>query len=145
MATGLGLIEDAALDRALGVSLGVGAVEDLLEDAGDGQHERRLEDREVGQQVLDVGRVAEDDALGDAADLDQPGEDVGQRQEEQGRRAFDLEEPIEPAGHRRHVEDEVAVGQLAALRAPGGAAGVDDRGEGVAAQRRCGALRGRRR
>ncbi len=112
----------------------MGAVEDLLEDAGDGQHERGLEDREVGQQVLDVGRMAEDDALGDAADLDQPGENVGQRQEEQGRRAFDLEEPIEPARHGRHVEDEASVSQLAALRAAGRAAGVDDRGQRLAAQ-----------
>ena len=132
----LGLIEDAALDRALGVSLGVGAVEDLLEDAGDGQHERRLEDGEVGQQVLDVGGVAEHDPLGDASDLDQPGEDVCQRKEEQGRRALDVKEPVQAAGGRRHVEDEAAMGQLAALGTPGGAAGVDDRRQGVAAQRR---------
>ena len=45
-----------------------------------------LELGEVVEQVLDVGRVAQPDPCLDAADLDDPGEDVGQRQEQQRRR-----------------------------------------------------------
>ena len=54
-----GAVEDAA--AALGGGALGGGVEHLLEDPGHGEHERRLELGEVGEQVLDVGAVAEPD------------------------------------------------------------------------------------
>ena len=111
-----------------------GGVEHLLEDARDGEDEGRPEGGEVVEQVLDVGRVAHPDAGLDAADLDDPGEDVGERQEQQRGGAFALlsgrrEQRVELVDGDGELEHEVAVGEHAALGASGGARGVDQGGE----------------
>ena len=59
-------------------------VVDLLEDAGDSEHERRPERHEHREQVLDVGSMPEPGACANAAELDHPAEDVGDRQEQEG-------------------------------------------------------------
>src|SRR5262249_29017779 len=71
-----------------------GGVEDLLEHPGYGEHERRLETPEVSGQVLDVGAVAEPDPRLDSADLDDPREDMGQREEHQRGGVLGLEELV---------------------------------------------------
>ena len=126
-----GAVEDLAL--AVRLRLGRGGVVDLLEDARHGQHERRLEDREVGQQVLDVGGMPHPDAGGDGADLNHPAEDVRQRQEQQGRPGTG-EQVSHAADHVVRLDQEVAVGQLAALGPAGRAGRVDDRGQAVGGQ-----------
>ena len=70
---------------ALGGGVLAGGVEHLLEDAGHREHEGRLELTEVASQVGDVAGVAEAHPGLDRADLDDPGEHVGERQEEQRR------------------------------------------------------------
>ena len=87
---GDGGLGGAVEDRAAAVGGGPlrGGVEDLLEDPRHGEHERRPERLEVGDEVLDVGAVAEPGAGLHAADLDDPGEHVGQRQEQQRRGAL---------------------------------------------------------
>ena len=80
---GLRAIEDLAL--AIGMGALLGGVVNLLEHPGDGQNEGRLERRKVREQVFDVGGVAHSGAGLHTADLDEPGEDVGQGQEQQGR------------------------------------------------------------
>src|SRR5699024_5652475 len=79
-------IED--LTSAFGVRLLAGVVEDLLEHPWNGQDERRLERRQLPHEVCDVGGVTESGPAAYAADLDDPSEDVGQRQEQQGCRVL---------------------------------------------------------
>ncbi len=122
---GGGAEEDLPL--ALGGRLGLGRVEDLLEDARDGEHEGRLESGEVVEEGLDVRRVAHACPARDAEHLDEAREDVGQREEEQCRRVvgqYHLAQLLD--GVLGEVE-EVAVGQLAPLGPPRRARGVDDR------------------
>ena len=57
-------------------------------------------------------------------------EDVGERQEQQRGRALGVEQVLQLVDGDAQLEHEVAVGEHAALGAPGGAAGVDQRGEG---------------
>ena len=131
----LGLaVGDGGPDRRvedLAAAVGDGAlargVEDLLEDARHGEDEGRLEGGEVGDQVLDVGGVPEPDPALDAADLDDPREDVRQREEQQGARVVELEQLLEHAGGDAELEHEVAVGQHAALGPAGRAGRVDQR------------------
>src|SRR4051812_37268846 len=78
----LGEVEDRPL--AVGVRLLLRLVVDLLEHSRHRQDERRLERREVGQQVLDVRGVTHPDPVLHATDLDDPCEHVRQRQEQQG-------------------------------------------------------------
>ena len=118
--------EDLAL--ALGGGLLLRRVVDLLEHARHREDERRFEGGEVLQQVLDVGGVPHLRLGADAEHLDEPGEDVGQGQEEERGRALgghDLLQPFDGVVRQRH---EVVVGQLAALGSAGRARGVDDRG-----------------
>ncbi len=126
-----GPVEDRA--ATLGGGLLRGGVEDLLEDPRHGEDEGGLELLEVGQQVLDVGAVPQAGALLDRTDLDDPGEDVGQRQEEQRGGALGVEEGVELVGGHAELEHEVAVGEHAALGPPGGARGVDQGGQVAAA------------
>ena len=73
-----------AEDLALGAgSLRVRRVVDLLQDARDHQEVARLEGRQVAQQVLDVGGVAEDAVAADLEDLQEAREHVGERQEQE--------------------------------------------------------------
>ncbi len=111
-------------------------VEDLLEDARDREDEGGLEGRQLGEQVLDVGAVPEPRACLDAADLDDPREHVGERQEQQGGGALGLEEPFELGDRDAQLVLEVVVGEHAALGPPGRAGGVDQRREVVRARRR---------
>src|SRR5271170_836687 len=76
-----GPAEDGTL--ALTVGLLLCAVEDLLEDPGHGEDEGGTERGQRGQDVGQRGAVPEDDASFDAADLDDPGEDMRERKEEQ--------------------------------------------------------------
>ena len=124
----LGAVEDLAL--AVPVRLLLGRVVDLLEHPRHRQDERRLEGGEVRQQVLDVRAVTHAGAALDAGDLDQPGEDVGQREEQQ-RRALFVEQLGEHERGAAAGAQQRAVGELAALGSSGRAGGVDDRGEGV--------------
>ena len=88
-------VEDLAL--AVGLRLGLGGVVDLLEDPRHGQDEGRPERGQVVDQVLDVGGVAQPTrASRRSADLDQPGEDVRQRQEEQGASAVGADDARQP-------------------------------------------------
>ena len=64
-----------------------------------------------------------------AADLDDPGEDVRQRQEQQRRGVLGVEQLVELVDGHAELEHEVAVGEHAALGPAGGAGGVDQRGE----------------
>ncbi len=98
------------------------------------------------KQVGDAGGVPEHDARLQAAHLDDPRERVGQRQEQQGRGARGLEDGREPAVHDvAHVREQVPVAELAALRPPGGAGGVDDGRQVGRVPRACGAGPPRRR
>ena len=93
-------------------------------------------------QVLHVRGVPDDGAGLDRADLDDPGQHVGQRDEQQDR-ALDVEEPAEQAHAVADLEQEVRVRQLAALGPAGRAAGVDQGGHAVGVQRRRGGPRAR--
>ena len=90
-------------------------------------------------QVLHVRGVADDGAGLDRADLDDAGQHVRQRDEQQ-ERAVDVEEPAEQAHAVADLEQEVAVRELAALGPAGGAAGVDQRGQAVGVERRAAGL-----
>ena len=94
----LGEVEDRAL--AVGVRPLLRGVVDLLEHPRHRQHERRLERGEVRHQVLDVGGVAHPHPALHAADLDDPGEDVRERQEQQ-RRLVVAEHLLETLGGGR--------------------------------------------
>ncbi len=123
------------LPLPVGLGLLLGAVVDLLEDPGHREHEGRLDLLQLGEQVLGVGAVRHGGPGLHHADLDEPGEGVRQRQEQQGRRV----RPEQVRQHRYRVGDvgvHVAVGQHAALGPAGGTAGVDDRGDIRRAQRR---------
>ena len=125
-------VRGAAEDRALLLAdrLLLGGVVHLLEHPRHGQDERRPERGQRGQQRGQVPAVPEHDPALEAAHLDDPGEHVRQRQEQQRARVL-------CPGHQGqraekgvpHVGQEVLVGQLAALGASGGARGVDDRGQ----------------
>jgi hypothetical protein len=109
-----------------------GGVVDLLEHPRYREHESRLELLQRRYQVLHVGGVAQPAAGVHRGVLDQPGERVGQRQEQQ--RGGTLVEQLGDRGARvGGVEVEVAMGQHATLRAAGGAGGVDEGREVVGA------------
>ena len=127
---GLGEVEDPPLAALVGLLLG--RVVDLLEHPRHRQHEVRLEAGQLRGQARGVGEVADDVAVLLGGDLHDPGEDVGQRQEEQRRVAGLHQRPEDVAG-RADLEEQVAVGDLAALGAARGARGVDERGEVVGA------------
>ncbi len=129
-----GPVEDLAL--AAGLGLGLGGVVDLLEDPRHRQDEGRLERREVVEQRLDVGRVPHPHPGRHRQHLDEPGEHVRERQEEQGGGALGLDHLGELLGGVLGQGEEVAVGELDALGSAGRARGVDDRGEAVAVERR---------
>ena len=82
-----------------------------------------------GSSCLMSARVAQPGARLDAADLDDPGEDVGQRQEEQRGGVVVVEELLELVDRDAELEHEVAVGEHAALGPPGRAGGVDQGGQ----------------
>ena len=75
-----------------------------------------------------------------AQHLDEPREDVGERQEQQGGGALGADDVAEPADGVVGQRHEVGVRQLAALRPAGGAGGVDDRRDVVRAGGRAPAL-----
>ncbi len=113
-----------AEDRAPAVAgrLLLGAVVHLLEHPRHGQDEGGPEGGQRGQQLVDVRAVPEHHPGVDAAHLDDAGEHVRQRQEQQRAAVRRLGE----AGQRAeegvaHGGQQVLVGQLAALGAPGGA------------------------
>ena len=76
---------------------------------------------------LDVGSVPEPYAGLDRPHLDQAGEDVREREEQQGGRVVALEEPGQRAQRRPRLHHEVAVRESASLRVSARAGGVDDR------------------
>ena len=84
----------------------------------------------------------------DAADLDDPGEDVGERQEEQrggSASSSGVEERVELGDGHGQLEHEVAVGEHAALGPAGRARGVDEGGQVVGPAVRTTLARARRR
>jgi hypothetical protein len=105
-------------------------VVDLLEHPRHREDERGAEALQLGDEVLDVRGVAELRARLDRADLDEPGEGVRQRQEQQRRGAV-VEEVVQLRDRVGDVGEHVAVGEHAALGTPGRTAGIDDRGEVV--------------
>ena len=119
--------EDRAL--AVGLRLLLGAVVNLLEDPRDREQEGGAEGGQVGQQVRDVGRMPDDDAVLDTADLDDPGQHVRQRQEEQRRAPGHAEDLRAGRAAVADLGQHVAVRQLAALGPPGGTRRVDDGGQ----------------
>ena len=129
----LGHVEDPAL--AVVVRLDLGAVVDLLEHARHREQEVGLEAGQLGGQLLRVGEVADRVAVLHRGALDDAGEDVRQREEQQ-RRVPGLHEVRERVGDGAHLEQQVAVGDLAALGAARGARGVDQRREVVGVHRR---------
>ena len=88
---------------------------------------RRPERLQVGEQVLDVGAVAEPGPGLHAADLDDPREHVRQRQEQQRRGVVGGEELVELVHGDAELEHEVAVGEHAALGPARGSRRVDQR------------------
>ena len=126
----LGNREDPAL--ALLACLLHGAVVDLLEHPWHREHQGRPEFGQVGQQFLHVGRVADGGPRVEATDLDRPGEDVRERQEQQDL-GVGVEQLRSTGAHGPDLGQQVAVGQLAALGAPRGARGVDQSGHVVGA------------
>ena len=126
-ADGEGPVEDALLGRRRGVTVAEDAEVDLLEHARHRAHEGRAHLAEV---VLDLGdRLGEGDAraLGDGGPLEDLGEDVRHRQEEQLLvRLVDGQH----VAHRVALPDDVLVREDHALGRSGGARGVDE-GEAV--------------
>jgi hypothetical protein len=112
-------VEDLALAGRLCLLLR--GVVDLLEDARHREDERRLEARQVCEQFLDVGCVPKLSAGHHDTDLDNPGEHVCQRQEQQRGRFLVLEHAAQrrvsvlETHHVAQLEQEVPVGELAAL------------------------------
>ena len=129
----LGHVEDPAL--AVVVRLDLGAVVDLLEHARHREQEVGLEAGQLGGQLLRVGEVADRVAVLHRGALDDAGEDVREREEQQ-RRVPGRHEVRERVGDGAHLEQQVAVGDLAALGAARGARGVDQRREVVGVHRR---------
>ena len=88
----------------------------------------------MGGEVLDVGGVAELGAGADRADLDDAGEDVGERQEQQRRGTLGLEQLRQELGGATELGAEVAVGEPASLGSARGAGRVDQGREGGAGE-----------
>ena len=108
----------------------LGAVVDLLEHPRHREDERGPEGGQRGQQRVQVPAVPEHDPGLDAAHLDDPGEDVRERQEQQRAGVLGPGEVHQRAEERvAHGGEQVLVGELAALGPPGGARGVDDGGQ----------------
>ena len=125
-----GPAEGPELEAAPG--LGVRGVVDLLHDAGHRQHVGGAEALEVGQQGGHVGGVAEHALAGDGQQLQAPGVGVRQRQEQQQARVLGEEQVGDPAHAVPGQAGRHEVGDLHALGPAGGAGGVDD-GEDVVA------------
>jgi len=111
-----------------------GGVVHLLEHPGHRHHDRRLEHREHRHQILDVTAEPDDDLVVEGTQGQCAGQHVCQRQENQ--------QPLTLAQQRRQNRlgtpgfvDEVGMGQLAALGAPGGTRRVDQRRRIFTAQR----------
>ena len=136
-------VEDRLFEAALFLHAAVGGGVDLLEDARHRGEVGRLQFGQVGQDLQRVALpVGERGAEVEAAELDQQGEGVGERQVEVGD-VFVLDH----AGLVDHVEHRavVAVADDAALRRAGRAGGVDEgadvvRGDGES--QRCSQSRG---
>src|SRR5690606_26866247 len=128
-----GLPEDVAL--ATGDGLLLSLVVDLLEHAGHGKQEHGAERSERVQQVrAGGGEVAHDGLRLHAADLDDAGQRVRQREEQEGGAPLHGEDVLHGAAVDAHdVEGQVALGELAAFGTAGGARGVDQGGEVVEA------------
>ena len=112
------LIEFAALSR-----LCHGTFVHLLKDAGHHQQHGRLEAVQVRRQVLDVGRVTNNQASVQRQNLNQARQNVRQRQEKNGGVAGVRNLRLDQPGVGDQVQ-EVAVSQCAALRAAGCSGGV---------------------
>ena len=120
----LGCPPEDLLPRA--ARLRVRRVVDLLQDARDDEEVARLKGCEVGQEVFDVGRVAEHAVAADLEDLQEAREHVGERQEEEQARVLtrrDLRHPH--VGVDAQVR-EVLVGEYRALGGARRARRVDD-------------------
>ncbi len=119
--------EHPALQSLAGL-LGRGVV-DLLEDARDGEDERRFERLEVGEDGLQIAGQAKRHVAGEAEELHVPCEHMRQGQEQQ-QTSVRLHGDV---GHGGDAgvgdEDEVGVGQFDALRRAGRPGCVHDGGE----------------
>ena len=105
-----------AEDLALGAGrLRVRRVVDLLQDARDDQEVARLEGRQVVEQVLDVGRVAEDAVAADLEDLQEAREHVGEGQEQKQARVLARRDFRHPRVGVQTQVREVLMGQDRAL------------------------------
>ena len=112
----------------------LGGVVDLLEDAGHGEDERRLERLEVREQVARVGGVAQHGTGRDAQHFDVAREDVGERHEQQRARVRLRADLTEAEGAVERERHEVAVREHDPLRAARRARRVDDRRDVVGAE-----------
>ena len=120
-------IEDALLARRAGVAVAEDAEVDLLEHARHGAHEGRLH---LGEVVLDLGdRLGEGDraALGDRRPLEDLGEDVRHRQEQE---LLVVLVDGQDIAHRVALPDDVLVREHHALGRPGRPRRIDE-GEAV--------------
>ena len=113
------------LSLALGIGLADSPVVDLLEYARNREHPGRTHHLEFLEEVGDPVRVVDLAALVDASDLHQPGEDVGEGQEHQGRR-LGVDNLVGDALDLAGRPHEVAHRQHASLGPSGGAGGVDE-------------------
>ena len=125
-------VEDLGGHPARVLRLAGRAVVDLLQHARHRDQERRAQLAEPLDDRRGVGLVRDGDALVEAVDLEDPGQHVGERQEDQGvgaRRHRDVEPLVEGGDDPA----EPAVYDLAALGPAGGPRGVDEAAQVVVA------------
>ena len=119
-----GAAEDGAL--AIGLSLLLGRVVDLLEHAGNSEQHRGLERAQRLDEVRGVGLVPRPDAGVDVQHRHEAREHVSRRDEQHGRGAGLIEDLAQFDGGVLRGVDEVAVRENAALRASHRSGRVDD-------------------
>ena len=127
MAVFAAALEDPALAVVAGVLFG--GVVDLLEHPRYRHHQGRLEDREGGNEVLDVAGEPEGDLARERRDGDGARQHVREREEDEHPFAL-VQQRREAVLGAADLVEQVGMGQLAALRPAGGARGVDQ-GRGI--------------
>ena len=130
-------IENASFGAFAGLLRG--GVVDLLEHARDRDQERRVDLGQALDDLRRVGLVGHGDALVEAGHLEDAGQHVGQREEDQGAAVGD-ERVLQALLDGDDDTTEAAVHDLAALGVAGGAGGVDDRAGVLVARRERGLL-----
>ncbi len=126
----LGTAEDLLLPACLSVRQR--GIEDLLEDTGHTEDERGTEAAHGVGELRQIRLVGEQRTVADGQDLDEPGEDVRLRQEQQAAhiRVENAGDLVTSGLGGLH---EVRMREHAALGLSGGAGSVDDRRHGIGA------------